>query len=485
MASSLVVMSLAGCRPAPRAPPLERGPAACRAGEHVTITRDDWGIAHVRAPTDAEAVLGMTYAQAEDDFPRIETNYIVALGRLAQVEGEKAVWQDLRQRLYVDDDMLAASYRSSPPWLRALMDGWAAGLDCYLASHPDVHPRLIRRFEPWMALAFTEGSIGGDIERISLPALEAFYGGLSELRAEEPPGARADRTLAELADERSASNGIAIAPARTKAGHALLLINPHTSFFFRSELQVTSDEGLDVYGAVTWGQPFVYQGFNSKIGFMHTSSGVDAVDEFTEDIVVKDGARFYRYGAELRPVRTVMVDVPYRTPTGSPASRRFTTYRTHHGPIVRAEGDAWISFAMMNRPVPALEQSFLRTKAKSFTEFVRAGERRANSSNNTVYADADGVVAYLHPQFVPVATTDSTTAGRSLGATPRPIGEASTRRPSSPRRCGPLADGSRTRTTGLTPRRARTAPSASGSRSTWTPTERTPAGSTPRSSPRR
>jgi acyl-homoserine-lactone acylase len=362
----------------------------------VTITRDDWGVAHVRAATDAEAVFGMVYAQAEDDFRRVETNYLVALGRLAQVEGEKALWQDLRQRLYVQDDALRAAYSTSPPWLQKIMDAWSGGLDCYLASHPEVHPRLLTRFEPWMALSFTEGSIGGDIERISLSDLAAFYG--REPRAQSDAG---ERAIAELQDERSASNGIAIAPSRTASRHPLLLINPHTSFFFRSELHVTSDEGLDAYGAVTWGQPFVYQGFNARVGFMHTSSGVDAVDEFAETIVLRGGVRHYRYGSEERPLGTVTIDVPYRTERDDLASRRFTTYRTHHGPIVRADGDAWISFAMMDRPVLALEQSFLRTKARSFDEFRRAGDLRANSSNNTVYADADGVIAYLHPQFVP------------------------------------------------------------------------------------
>src|SRR5213076_2180712 len=89
--------------------------------------------------------------------------------------------------------------------------------------------------------------------------------------------------------EPSGSNGAAVAPSNTASHHALLLINPHTSFFFRAEVQVTSDEGLNAYGAVTWGQFFVYQGFNERTGWMHTSSGVDAIDEYLETIVKKGG----------------------------------------------------------------------------------------------------------------------------------------------------------------------------------------------------
>ncbi|MEA2999880.1 MAG: acyl-homoserine-lactone acylase [Sphingomonadales bacterium] len=357
----------------------------------VTIVRDDWGIAHVRGGTDADAVFGMIYAQAEDDFNRVETNYMIALGRTAEAEGEKAIWADLRARLYMDPADLQARYRASPAWLRRLMDAWADGLNYYLATHPEVRPRAIRRFEPWMALSFTEGSIGGDIERIDLAGLEAFY--------------RKDRPALVLAGppdpEPRGSNGIAIAPARSEGGRALLLINPHTSFFFRSELQVTSGEGLNAYGAATWGQFFIYQGFNSHAGWMHTSSGVDSVDEFLETMVERGGRYFYKYGNELRPVQTSTVTLPYRTADGRTAARTFTIYRTHHGPVVRAQGGKWVTFAMMHKPIEALEQSFLRTKASDYSSFLRVAALQANSSNNTLFADDKGEIAYLHPQFIP------------------------------------------------------------------------------------
>lgn len=358
----------------------------------VTITRDDWGVAHVWGKRDADAVFAMIYAQAEDDFPRIERNYLVALGRLAEAEGEAALWQDLRQRLFVDPDQLRRDYAVSPAWLQALMTGWADGLNYYLLTHPEVKPRVLRRFEPWMALAFSEGSIGGDIERIDLAPLARFYGErIIATAALDPRGYR----------EPSGSNGIAIAPARTAAGHPLLLINPHTSFFFRSEQQVRSDEGLNAYGAATWGQFFIYQGFNAHAGWMHTSSGVDSVDEFAETIVERDGRRFYRHGGQLRPLRTRAITLRYRTAAGMLATRRYTVFATHHGPVTRADGGKWITTALMNTPVAALEQSFLRTKAANFAEFLKIAERRANSSNATLFADDGGTIAYLHPQFVP------------------------------------------------------------------------------------
>ena len=360
--------------------------------ERVTITRDDWGIAHVRGATDPDAVFGMIYAQAADDFNRVETNYLTALGRNAEAEGEKAIWADLRAKLYMDPADLQERYRASPEWLRRLMNAWADGLNYYLATHPDVRPKVITRFEPWMALSFTEGSIGGDIERIDLAALEAFYS----------KKGRALAAAAAVDHEPGGSNGFAISPSSTADGHALLLINPHTSFFFRSELQMTSEEGLNAYGAATWGQFFIYQGFNSHAGWMHTTSGVDSVDEFLETVEQKDGGLFYRYGNELRPLVTKTVTIPYRAADGSMASRAFETYRTHHGPIVREQGGKWVAFAMMHKPVEALQQSYLRTKARDHASFLQVAELKANSSNNTIFADDKGEIAYLHPQFVPV-----------------------------------------------------------------------------------
>ena len=363
---------------------------------NVTIIRDDWGIPHIYGKTDADAVFGLLYAQAEDDFNRVETNYLNAMGRLAEAEGESAIYQDLRMKLFIDPDTLRARYAASPAWLQRLMTAFADGLNFYLYKHPDVKPRVITRFEPWMALSFTEGSIGGDIERINLRRLQAFYGSDST----RPRGGEEN----EQDLDPQGSNGFAIGPANTRNRRALLLINPHTSFFFRSEVQVASEEGLNAYGAVTWGQIFVYQGFNEHSGWMHTSSGVDNIDEYLETVVQKNGRYFYRYGAEERPVTVSTITVPYKTAAGM-AQKTFQVYRTHHGPVVRRVDDKWVSVRLMQDPIDALTQSYTRTKAKGYDDFRRTMDLHTNSSNNTIFADAAGNIAYFHANFIPVRDT--------------------------------------------------------------------------------
>jgi len=369
-----------------------------RQAQNITIIRDIWGIAHVYGKTDADAVFGVIYAQAEDDFNRVETNYLNAMGRLAEAEGEGEIYRDLRMKIFIDPADMKAKYASSPAWLKTLMNAWADGLNYYLAKHPQVTPRVIKRFEPWMALTFSEGSIGGDIERVNLTELEAFYG-----KGPRQQSTKVVEALDEYA-EPSGSNGIAIAPSNTTGQHSLLLINPHTSFFFRSEAHMVSDEGLSAYGALTWGQFFIYQGFNERAGWMHTSSGVDNIDEYLETIVKKGDSFTYKYGTEERPVTTAKITVPYKTANGT-AQKEFTIYRTHHGPVVREVDGKWVSVRLMQEPVKALTQSYSRTKATSYSAFRDTMELHTNSSNNTIYADADGTIAYFHSNFIPKRDT--------------------------------------------------------------------------------
>ena len=367
-----------------------------RRAREVTIIRDDWGIAHIHGKTDADAVFGMLYAQAEDDFNRVETNYINSMGRLSETAGESEVYRDLRMKLFIDPVAMKAQYEQSPEWLKALMNAFADALNYYLHEHPEVKPRVIKRFEPWMALTFSEGSIGGDIERINLRQLEAFYGKDSQ--------AHASRESSFPDQEPRGSNGFAIAPANTANGHTLMLINPHTSFYFRAELQVASDEQLNAYGAVTWGQFFVYQGFNERAGWMHTSSGVDNIDEYLETVVKHDAGLFCRCGPEERPITATLITVPYKSDSGM-ARKEFTIYRTHHGPIVREADGKWVSVRLMQEPVKALTQSYMRIKAKDYKSFRQTMELHTNSSNNTVFADADGNIAYFHSNFIPKRDT--------------------------------------------------------------------------------
>lgn len=392
-AAWILLSSLAACGQQAAVDP-EEDRLRARA-QNVTIFRDDFGVPHIYAKTDADAIFGMLYAQSEDDFNRVEQNYIWATGRLAEVEGEDALYSDLRARLYMTVDEAKAAYASAPDWLQALCDAFADGINYYLYTHPEVRPKLLTRFEPWMPMFFSEGSIGGDIEQIPLDGIRTFYGG------EDPSQAVGSLQAATRGfEEPTGSNGFAIAGELTESGNAMLLINPHTSFFFRGEIHVVSEEGLNAYGAVTWGQFFVYQGFNENTGWMHTSTDVDFMDEFVEDVFEENGRLMYRYGDETRPVTVSEVTLRYKH-SGGMSERTFPMYHTHHGPVTHELDGKWVATKINWDPARALEQSFVRTKLDGHDEFREMMNIRTNSSNNTVYADSQGNIAYYHGNFVP------------------------------------------------------------------------------------
>lgn len=386
MKHALVLLLVVCCSFCYAQPELKRLKARA---QKVTVIRDNWGVPHIYGRTDADVVFGLLYAQCEDDFARVEWNYIDALGRTAEVEGETALYWDLRSRMYHDTTKAKEMYQKSKPAMRKLMDAFADGVNYYLLTHPEVKPKLLKKFQPWMPLLFSEGSIGGDLTNISLNDLKSFY---EDARPGLPP-------FTEMPEPKG-SNGFAIAPSKTENGHALLLINPHTSFYFRSEVQMVSDEGLNAYGAVTWGQFFVYQGFNQNCGWMHTSTFADAVDEFLETVSAKGDKFFYKHDKKWKEIKQEKVSIKYKSGNGT-QTKDFTIYRTHHGPVIADVDGKWKTIAMMDNPVNALEQSFMRTKASGYDSYKKVMELMGNSSNNTVFADNKGNIAYWHGNFVP------------------------------------------------------------------------------------
>lgn len=360
----------------------------------VTIYRDNRGIPHIYGKTNADAVFGMEYAQAEDDFNRVQMNYIDALGWRSRWEGQSGIYPDLRQQLYMDPVALKAEYRKCPVWLQQLMQAFADGLNFYLYTHPDVHPKVITHYEPWMALAFSEGSIGGDIEQgINIPALEAFYGhGMAASPQNVAWNTPAFHPLG--------SNGIAISPAITLDHHALMLINPHVTFYFRDELQMVSDQGLDAYGATTWGQFFIYQGFNRFDGWMHTSSGVENISHFLETVSQRNGRYYYKYGDQWLPMHTREITIDYKT-AGGMAHKTFTAYYTQHGPVIGKIGDRWLTVNLMQRHIQALIQDWERMTTTGYASFRKTMQLHTNSSNNTIFADNQGNIAYWHSDWIP------------------------------------------------------------------------------------
>ncbi len=360
--------------------------------KRVNIIRDNWGIPHIYGKSDADAVFGLLYAQCEDDFKRVEMNYIEKLGRMSEIKGESSLYDDLQIKLLIDTTDAIADYNKAEPWMKKLLNAYADGINFYLHTHPNTKPALLTRFKPWYPLLWTDGSIGAiSTADITTAELKNFYSGDKVTYTAEPKDP----------ENQTGSNGFAFSPKITASGNAILYINPHVTFYFRPEVQVTSEEGLNAYGAVTWGQIFVYQGFNDYCGWMHTSCNVDVADVYAEKITKKGEKYFYEYDKQLKPVTEKKIRISYKDGDAL-KTKIFTTYATHHGPIMAKRNDQWISLKSYNRSMTSLIQSWKRTKAKGFEDYKKTMDLRANTSNSTVFADNKGNIAYWHGNFVPV-----------------------------------------------------------------------------------
>jgi acyl-homoserine lactone acylase PvdQ len=383
--------------------------------QQVTISRDNWGIPHIYGKTDANAVFGLLYAQCEDDFKRVELNYIEKLGRLAEVNGEKDLYNDLLIKMIIDTADAKKDYDSAPDWLKKLCNAFADGINYYLYKHPATKPALLQHFEPWYPFLWTDGSIGAiSTAGLTERDLKNLYG--SELTARHSE--RSEESLAKNNFKKSGdfsvasllrnedekltgSNGFAFAPSITENHHAILYINPHVTFYFRPEVHVVSEEGLNVYGAVTWGQFFVYQGFNEHCGWMHTSSQVDVSDAYIEKLSQQNNKWKYEYEHQQKDVIVKTITISFKQ-KNTIQNKTFKTLYTHHGPIMAKKNGQWLSVQSFNRSTISLQQSWLRTKAISFDAFKKVLYMKANTSNNTVYADAEGNIGYWHGNFVPI-----------------------------------------------------------------------------------
>ncbi len=358
----------------------------------ITIIKDKWGVPHVYTKTDAQAVFGMAYVQCEEFFEKVETTLISRMGRQAELDGESAIYKDLWTRIFTDSSQAKVLYKDSPEWLQKLCDAFAGGINFYMISHPGKKPKLIRRAEPWMCLMNDIPSIGGS--NISEENFAAFYGKKTSVPASYT------RAPLNESGEAAGSNGWALAPSRTRSKKAMLLINPHSEFYGRIEMQVVSKQGLNSYGAPFLGQFSNSQGFNKYLGWMHPVSLSDGKDLYAETVEQKEGKYFYQYNGSMKAVDSTEITISYKK-GNELLTKKFMVYYTHHGPVVSVMNNKWITLKTTEANTELVAMHWEKMKSRNFDQFKTAINKRVMTGSNIVYADRKGNIAYWHGNFVP------------------------------------------------------------------------------------
>jgi penicillin amidase len=378
--------ALTGCAAPARRPAPTEDLAA-----RVTIYRDTYGIPHVFGETDASTMFGFAYAQAEDNFWRLEDNYIRSLGRRAEVDGEAGLVNDRRNRTLEIPRLAREEYARMPRPLRTLLDGFAAGLNAYLADHPEVRPRLLTRFEPWYPLAFIR--------------FNYYQNGFFWAAGFRPSDLQVALDDPLIGSKDLGSNGWVIGPSKSATGHAMLFINPHLPFFGPGQVyegHVSSGEGWNFTGYTRFGFPFPYVGHNESLGWVSTDNAADQADLYIETF--DDPARplAYRYGTGYRQATSWTDTILVKTDAG--IDRRVFTFRkTHHGPIVGVRDGKPLALRMAKLDADGwLGEWYAMTRARRVSELEDAMRPLNMLFGNVMAADADGNTFYLYNGAVPI-----------------------------------------------------------------------------------
>ena len=385
---------------------------AASLAKQVTIHRDEWGVAHIFGDTDEATIFGAGYIQAEDFFWQIEDTTIQALGRYAEIMGEKGLSSDLLVRSFEIPQRSKADFEEALPEYKLFARAYTEGINHYLASHPEEKPRMITKFEPWHA---------GAIDRFLM--LSLTYGGTATGRPNKEDvqmidvassaslptyswqWARPESALQREAFEAVGSNAWAIAPSKTKSGNAMLFINPHQPWFGIGqfyEMHVHSKETLRFSGACFFGTPIPTLGHSEHLGWAYTVNEPDIADSWSVSFDDPDEPLNYRFGDGYRKAEEWSEQIGLLV--GNKVVQKQVTFRkTHHGPIVSQRDGKHIA-ARVGRlySMDRFGQAIGMIRAKNFQEWYEAFSRCAIPMFNVVYADRHGTIFYGYNGSVPV-----------------------------------------------------------------------------------
>ncbi|MBX7165178.1 MAG: penicillin acylase family protein [Pirellulales bacterium] len=347
-----------------------------------TIYRDQWGMPHIDGPTDESVCFGFGYCQAEDYFWQLEDSYLLGLGRYAEAHGSKGLESDLLNRLFEVPQRSREDFAKLEPKMQSISEAFVAGINYYLAKHPETKVRVLHQFEPWYLLAFAR-----------MVVLEMNWSKV---------GAARDKIPTEYAQ---GSNAWAIGPERTKSKKAMLFCNPHQPFYGYGqfyEAHLRSGEGWNFTGATFFGSPLPTIGHNEYLGWSYTVNQPRLGSVWREKFDDPAHPLNYRYGDGYRAAVEWTDTIKVKRGSGT-IDKQVTFRKTHHGPIVKQEADGLYLAANIGKFYDAMagRQNMYMVRAKNFSEWRQAVAMQDFHQFNTVYADRDGNIFYLYQGIVP------------------------------------------------------------------------------------
>lgn len=363
---------------------------------NVEIVRDEWGVPHIKGRADADTSFGLAYAHAEDDYQTIQTTVAAGRGILASYQGKGAATTDyIVALLDVWNDVDSKYEAHIPADVKALAEGYAAGMNLYAAHNPEA---------TWQGLApFTaKDVIAGFV--FKTPFFYGFDEVLLDLFDPErkrqialAPTEKAWQTGKSHSRELG-SNAIAVAAHRSPDSTTRLLINSHqplTGPVAWYEAHLISGSGWDITGGLFPGTPVILHGFNRHLAWANTVNKIDLADNY---VLIRNPNNPMQYKLDGKWLdfekKDVTIDVKLWGSFRYPARR--TVLRSKHGPVIES-GDATyaVRYAGINE-VRQLEQYYRINKAQNLEQFMQAMRMNALPSINYIYADKDHNIGFIH-----------------------------------------------------------------------------------------
>jgi acyl-homoserine-lactone acylase len=359
------------------------------------IVRDEYGVPHIFGHTDADAAYGLAFAHAEDDFSTIEQVVAMTRARTGALIGPDGAKIDYVAHLLGARETVTRDYAKIPADVRAVLEGYAAGLNRYAARHPS--EIRLRKLFPVSGQDIATGFV------LRSPFFFGLDGVIGALSADRPLP-RVDPqelTPAGRAPDTNGSNAFAIAPKRMSDGHTWLISNSHQPYEGNVawyEAVTHSDQGLDMAGALFPGSPFVLLGHNRNLGWTNTVNQPDLIDVYK--LVLDAEGTHYKYDGKWLPLERKRVWLPVKYgPFTLPIPKM--VYRSVQGPVIVDRGGAFaIRYGGIDQ-AKMLEQYYRITKAKDWAAWSAAMNLGGIPATNFIYADRTGRIAYIYNALFP------------------------------------------------------------------------------------
>lgn len=349
--------------------------------EKVQVLRDEFGVPHIFASTPAGAAFGSGYAQAEDRLEQMLRNYRKAEGTSAEVFGKEFLQDDFHQRLWRHRAVAEQHYQELNPAVRAIIEGFQAGVKRYMREHPQEVPAWAPKLEPWQVVALGRMIIWGWVTGDAGVELHA-----AGIKSDPIP--------------YHGSNQWALAPWRTSMHAAITLVDPHVSWYdeHRWYEERLYAGGVAISGAAVVGMPFPLLGHSRYASVAMTTGGPDSSDVFEEEVA--NGR--YKFKNEWRPlgVRHEKIGVK----TGDQVEWKDVVIEsTHHGPIVaHKNGKAYASATPYADEFRLMEQAWAMMNARNLAEMKSALAMFQLMPQNVMVGTVDGDIYYLRNGRVPI-----------------------------------------------------------------------------------